>query len=241
MQTGGMIRSALPTSLLLSALLCPQARADERRVATGSFDRLRIAGTFEVVVTTGASPDARVIADPAGLADIDVRVEGGTLTVRRTGGGTWSPSAQADAAKPVRILLSTPALTAITVTGGSRVTVTQLKGTRVDLSVAGPGAIAASDIIADQLTAQLIGDGGIAIARGKTGNARLIANGAGTIDAAGVEANDLTVRLDGLGTIDARARYSAQVSSTGLGTVQIAGRPKCRVIAVAGAPVRCGD
>lgn len=234
-------RPALAALLFLSTAVPSPALADERRIATGSFDRLRIAGTFEVTVTTGASPDARVVADRSVLGDIDVRVEGGTLIVRNTAGGSWTQPAQRDAGKPVRILLSTPALTAITVTGGSRVTVTQLKGARVDLSVAGSGAIAAADVSADQLTAQLIGDGGIAIARGRTGNARLTANGAGTIDVAGVEANDLTARLDGLGTISARARYSAQVASGGLGTIRIAGRPKCRVIAAAGAPVTCGD
>lgn len=234
-----MTRVLAATLALLSTTMPVAARADERRVTTGSFDRLRIAGTFEVSVTTGASPGATVIADRAILADIDVHVDGATLTVRRTGGGGWTPPSAA--AGVVRIVITTPRLSAIALTGGSRVTVTQLTGARVDLSVAGPGAIAASGVVTDQLSAQLIGDGRIAIAAGRTGAARLIANGAGTIDAAGVEAGDLTAHLDGLGTIVGRARYTAQLASTGLGTIRIAGHPKCRVSAPAGAPVSCGD
>lgn len=221
-------------------LLVPvAASAEERRVNLGSFERLRVTGAFDVTVTTGGSPGATVIADRGVIGEIDLRSEGTTLTVRRAITGRWSEQTQGLAAAPVKILLTTPRLSGVTVIGGSRVAVTRLTGTRIDLAATGNGAIAAGAVDGDQFNAQLIGEGKISVA-GRVRGARLLANGAGTIDAAQLDVGDLNAHLDGLGTIAARARYTAQVSSTGLGTITVAGRPKCRVTAGAGAPVTCG-
>jgi len=120
------------------------------------------------------------------------------------------------------------------------VAVSRLTGTRLDLTASGSSAIAVADSAGDQLAVQLVGEGKVSVA-GRVATVRLLANGAGTIDAGELDAGDLFVRLDGLGTIRARARYTAQVASTGLGTVSVAGRPKCRVTAAGGAPVTCGS
>jgi len=230
-----MLRILAAVLLLIPAA----ASAEERRVGIGSFDKVRINGAFEVTITTGASAGATVIADRAAIADIDLHSEGSTLTVRRNTTGRWSEQVQIAGATPVRIVLTTPSLSAVSVIGGSRVAVSRLTGTRVDLAATGAGAITAAAVQTDQLNVQLIGEGKIAVA-GRVAAARLLVNGAGTIDAAGVDAGDLIVHLDGLGTVAGRARYTAQVSSTGLGSVSVAGRPKCRVTAGAGAPVTCG-
>lgn len=225
----------------LVLLLIPAiATADERRVNLGSFDKLRVNGAFDVTVTTGGSPGATVIADRGTIGDVDLHSEGTTLTIRRNATGRWSEQGQATASLPIRIVVTTPRLAGITVVGGSRVAVSRLTGTRIDLAATGNGAITAALAEGDQLNAQLIGEGRISVA-GRVGSARLLANGAGAIDAAELDAGDLKVNLDGLGSITARARYTAQVSSTGLGTISVAGRPKCRVIAGAGAPVTCGS
>lgn len=230
-----MIR-ILPALLLLIPAV---AHADERRVNLGSFEKIRVHGAFEVSVTTGGSPGATVIADRGVIGEIDLHGEGTTLTIRRGTMGRWSEQTQAVATAPVRIVLTTPRLSGVSVVGGSRVTVSRLNGSRVDLSATGNGAIGVGAVEGDQLNVQLIGEGRIAVA-GRVAGARLLANGSGTIDAARLDAGDVTAHLDGPGTIAARARYTAQVSSTGLGTVTVAGRPKCRVTASAGAPVTCG-
>jgi hypothetical protein len=228
-----MIRLAALLLLLPSA-----AMAEERRVALGSFERVRINGAFEVTITTG-SPGATVIGDRTVIGDIDLHTDGTTLTVRQSNGGRWGERRQGAATAPVRILLVTPRLSSIMMVGGSTISVARLVGTRVDLSAAGPGAIQVAAVQADQLTAQLAGDGKIGLA-GRATTARLTASGAGMIDAAGLEAGDLNVHLDGPGAVTARARYTALVASNGLGRVTVSGRPKCRVIAAAGAPVTCG-
>lgn len=230
-----MIRFLATALLLLSA----PALADERRVNLGSFSKLRVQGAFDLTVAVGGSPGAVVIGERAVIGDVDLHAEGETLTVRRPLSGRWTEQAQGSATTPIRIVLTTPSLVSASVIGGSRVTLSRLAGTRVDLSLAGPGAITASGVQADQLTVQLIGEGKAQVA-GRAAKARLMANGSGSIDAAALDAGDLVAHLDGLGAIDARARYTAQVSSTGIGAIRVAGRPKCQVRAQSGGPITCG-
>ncbi len=228
-------------ALTLTLILLPTAAAAaERRVALGSFERLRINGAFEVTVTTGGSPGAIVSGDTGTIGDVDLHAEGSTLAIRGASSGRWGEQPAAARTGPVRIVLTTPRLSSVTVVGGSRVAVSRLTGTRMDVTASGAGGVAVAAVDGDQLGVQLIGEGKVSVA-GRVAAARLLANGAGTIDAAGLDAGDLTAHLEGLGSIAARARYTAQVSSNGLGTVTVAGRPKCRVTAAAGAPVTCGS
>lgn len=226
--------------LAIALMLLPAtASAAERRVALGSFERLRINGAFDVTVTTGGSPGAIVSGDAGAIGDVDLHAEGTTLAIRGATSGRWGEQPAGARTGPVKIVLTTPRLSSVTVTGGSRVAVSRLSGARMDVTSAGSGGIAVAAVDGDQLGVQLIGEGKVSVA-GRVAGARLLANGAGAIDAAKLDAGDLTAHLEGLGTIAARARYTAQVSSNGLGTVTVAGRPKCRVTAAAGAPVTCG-
>ena len=60
------------------------------------------------------------------------------------------------------------------------------------------------------------------------------------IDASGLDVKDLTVHLDDVGDTKASARYTAQVTNSGLGTVTIMGDAKCRLDAADRGPVTCG-
>ena len=88
----------------------------------------------------------------------------------------------------------------------------------------GAGTVAVADAQGAVANATVIGSGGIALG-GRVGEARLMTNGSGTIDAAALDAGDLVVRLDGPGTTNARARYTARVTDTGLGRITVPGEP----------------
>lgn len=227
--------------LMLALLLVPGAAlADERKVGIGSFSRLRVEGPFEVRVTTGTSPGAMVSGDRAVAETVQLQANGDTLVVRRDSSNQWSEQGAAIATQPVVVTLTTPALTSASVTGSSRLQITRMAGPRLMLAVSGPGGIVVDAVQGDQLVVQLIGAGSVTVASGKVASGRLTANGGGAIDAGAVDAGDVLAVLDGLGAISAQARYTAQVSNSGLGTVTIAGRAKCAVRAAAGGPVKCG-
>ncbi len=208
-----------------------------RNYAITSFERVRVAGAYDVRLITGKAPAAAVDADAATLDTLVISVEGTTLTLHRA-----IPDAGETprAAKTVPVVvLATPLLRSATVTGGGKLSITGMKTQRADLAVNGAGALAVQGINADQLNATVIGAGGIRLA-GRALRAQLLTNGAGTIEASVLDVNDLTVRLDGPGATRAAARYTATITNTGLGQVDVSGNPHCTVKAQVGGPVNCG-
>lgn len=232
---GARAARLLPLALLLGP---GPAAAPERDRSIGSFDRLRVAGPFEVRVETGRPPAARIEADDALIDRIEVAVEGDTLVVRMGHEG-WGETPAGRAGKPPVVSLSTPALRSIAVSAGARVVAGRVAGERVNLAVNGAGAIAVASARADELDATVVGAGALSVA-GTALRARLLTNGPGAIDAGDLAASDLVVRLDGPGETRARARYTARVTDTGVGRVTVLGEATCVVTAIAGGPVACG-
>lgn len=233
-----MIRHrALLVPLLLLATAVP-ANAADRVWNIGSFDRIRVDGPFEVRIATGASPRATASAPESALLErLRLTNEGGTLSLRLDR-GTGDRAGRGAAAVPV-FTLSTTQLRSVALLSGAKVSVTRVKGERVDLSVTGTGTLAVDEVAADQIVASVIGSGAIRLA-GRAGKARLLTNGPGSIDAADMSAGDLFVSMDGAGETRAAARYSAEITSSGMGRVDVSGNPKCVVRAAAGGPVTCG-
>lgn len=224
--------------LLLAVLPFP-ATAATRTFSVGSFERVRIEGTFKVSIATGASPSAQV-EGPQDIVDrVEIRGSGGTITVR-LGGSGWGERPASIPDTPVVVRLATPALAGITVIAGAEVNTGPLRGDRIDLATTGPGTIRATAVAGARVSVTVIGNGTIAVASGSAADVRLSVNGPGTIAAPTLIADALVTRVEGSGTIDSSARYTAQVTTTGLGAVTVHGRPKCTVRAVAGGPVACG-
>jgi|GEM_PF-1142432 len=234
----GMIRRAAPLALLVSLIVAgASASAAERSVHIGSFNRIRVQGPFDVRVVAGP-PGAVLAGDQAVIENIDLHVDGTTLTIRN-GIGRWGERPRASTAQPVVVTLSTRNLVSAAMIGAGRLAIPRMKGDRIDLTVTGAGTISARGIDTDQANATIIGGGGIVMA-GRAGATRLLANGPASIDAQALAAGDAVIRLDGPGEIKAAARFSATVDNVGLGQVTITGQPKCVVRANAGGPVVCG-
>ncbi|MDB5697126.1 MAG: hypothetical protein JWN21_2669 [Sphingomonas bacterium] len=232
-----MPRRLLPFALLAVAAAAPAA---QRKVQITSFERMRVEGPFQVAVITGRSPTATISGDPRRLERVDVRVDGRTLVIRTPAGlAREERGAESGPSAPIQIMLGTPTLTSATAIGGGALTIAGGRVPRLDLSVAGAGSIAFASAEVEQVNATVIGNGQITLA-GRAARARLLINGAGRIDADGLEAGELIVRMDGPGEATARARFIADVTNTGLGRVTVAGAPKCTVKNVAGGPVECG-
>lgn len=231
-----MIR-LLPALALL--LVSSPASAAERTYAIGSFDRIRVQGPFEVRLATGKSPGARAEGVSRATEGLDIRVEGTTLIIR-AGMNGWGEQAVAGAQGAPVIRVSTPSIRGATVIGGGRLAIEgAVKGQRIDLSLTGSGSLNVGELNADQLNATLLGSGGMTLG-GHAARARLLSSGSGGIDAAPLSADDLTIRLDGTGEMRATARFTANVTTTGIGAVTVYGDPACTVKAMAGGPVSCG-
>lgn len=236
-----MIRCLSASTPLLGALLLAAmpASAAERSYTVGSFDRIRVEGPFDVQLATESSPGARAEGDPRATDGIDIRLEGTTLIIR-AGVNGWGEQELAGSKTAPLIRVSTPMIRSATIIGGGRLVVAgPVRGQRVDLALTGSGSLAVPGLDADILNATLLGSGSISLG-GRGAKVRLIASGSGTIDAVPLSAADLTIRSDGTGEMRATARFTASVTTTGIGAATVFGSPACTVKAVAGGPISCG-
>lgn len=240
-----MLVSMLRRSLALITLafapvaFAAPAHAADRSYVVTNFDRIRVDGPFEVRVEVGSGgAAASASGDDRILDDLDISVEGSTLTVRKGSGG-WGERGKASGAPPI-VTLRTPAVRGATVVGGARLTLTgRVRTTRLDVQVTGAGTVDVAGVDADDVVVTVIGNGNVALA-GRTARARYSTNGGGSIAAAALDAGDVLVVLEGAGETRASARYVADITNKGLGLVAIAGNPKCTIRGQSTGPVQCG-
>jgi hypothetical protein len=235
-----MLAAMLRRSLVLAliALAAPAHAADRSYVVT-NFDRIRVDGPFAVKVEIGTGgAAASATGDDRALGNLDISVNGATLTVRKGSQG-WDEQGRTSGPPPV-ITLRTPAVRGAIVVGGAHLALAgTLRAARLDLQVTGAGAIDASGIDADDVMVTVIGNGNVALA-GRTARARLSTNGGGSIAATALDAGEIVVTLEGAGETRASARYFADLTNKGLGLIAVTGKPKCTIRGQSVGPIECG-
>jgi hypothetical protein len=220
-----------------SAAFVTPAFGAERRYSVTDFDRVQIDGPYEVSLTTGQPSSVVANGGREQIERLSIEVRGGVLRIRpnRT---SWSGGQTGG--EPVTIEISTRDLKSATLLGSGRLMIDQLKGLRVDISLAGSGHISAANVETDNLVADIIGSGRISLA-GKTKALRANIQGAGDLDAAGLTAGEAQLISETAGTVVLHALRSAQVRASGLGDVTVTGKPACIVNGASANRVRCGE
>jgi hypothetical protein len=235
-----MLASMLRRSIIpaLIAFAVPAHAADRSYVVT-NFDRIRVDGPFSVQVDVGTGgAAASASGDERALGDLDISVEGTTLTVRKGSQG-WGERGETVGPAPV-VTLRTPAVRGATVVGGAKLALSgRLRTNRFDVQVTGAGTIDASGVDADDVVVTVIGNGNVTLA-GRAARARFSTNGGGTIAATALDAGDVLALMDGAGETRASARYTADLTNRGLGLIAIKGSPKCTVRGQSTGPIQCG-
>ncbi len=216
----------------LLALLLTQSPPERQWMLTG-FDRVRIDGPYAVTITTGGGPSARASGDPRTLEQVQLRVEGNTLIVQPLRNDRGEPGS----APAPRLTVTTTRIDSISLRGGGSVRLDRSRGGRVDLALTGDGTIEVGEIDTDQLNVTLIG-AGRAVLGGRAGRARIMVNGAASVAADTLSVGDLLVQTSGTGDGRYSARYTADISASGSGSVTVGGTPRCRTRGTA--TIRCG-
>lgn len=198
---------------------------EERRILLTGFDRIRVDGPFEVRVIPGP-PSATVTGDRRAVERISLRNQGNVLVV---GVSTQSWEGWRGKEGAASVTVTVPRLRAANINGGGKLHIATIAGQRVDLGINGAGSLTVASVTADQLVATLTGTGIIKLDAGTVRTARFMSYGAGSIDAAGVAVNDLTVHSQSAGDSRFTARFTANVSALGTGAVRVEGNATCRL------------
>ena len=221
----------------LAALLsfAAPAGAAERNYSVTSFDRIRIDGPYQVSLKTNVSPFARASGSQGALDGVSVKVEGRTLIIRATPGGSWGGYPGADRG-PATITVGTHELKTVWVNGAGALAVDKVKGLSFDASIQGAGMMRIDAADVDLMKIGMSGAGSTRLA-GRAAKLTANASGTSTLDAEGLAVKDAVIGAEGPVQVRAQVRGTVKVNALGLASVALAGGAACEVKAQGSASV----
>lgn len=210
--------------------------AVDRSYQVAAFDRIEVAGPYEVTVKSGGQPGVTAHGGEAILAETEIVVENGVLKIKpkKRNGFRWSFN---DSNK-VRIDVSAAALRGAAIAGSGGIIVDRVAGGDFKGEIAGSGDLTVNAIDAASVSLAVAGSGEVR-ASGKTQAVDISIAGSGDVDVSGLESATADVSIAGSGNVRARATSTADVSIMGSGDVELTGGAKCNVSKHGSGDVRC--
>lgn len=228
-------------ALALALLLPGAAQAADKRFTLSTFDKVRIEGDVAVEIHSGASPFAVASGDPRALEALSLRVQGGTLYIRRARTNApverrYRPDAP-DALPLVR--LDARSVQSLTVLGHGSARIDRLSGARPSATMDGNGSVEIGAVDAAALALNVNGSGSLKVG-GKAGSARAVMLGDGLIEGTALALGALD--LIGEGPVRARLNVTgpARIAVKGGADIAIAGTPNCTVRQTGTNVIACG-
>jgi hypothetical protein len=228
----------------LAAAGCGQSRAEDggpmtkRNFQVGSFERIEVAGPFDVQVRTGAAPSVSA-SGPSRLLDrLVVEVKGDRLVIHtkeRHGFFSWGSHSNGSATLQVTV----PALSGADIAGSGGISVDKVKGDSFNGAVAGSGDLTIESLEVQSLKLAIGGSGDIRAHSGQAAQASYDIAGSGGIDARGIRAAVAKASIAGSGSIAGQATATADVNIMGSGDVTLTGGAKCNVSKMGSGDVNC--
>ena len=222
---------------------CTSARGEDggpavqRNYDIGAFERIEVAGNYEVDVRTGSEPGVRASGPEKSIERMVVEVDGDTLTIhpKKRGGLNigWSSG------EPVRLIVTVPRLTGAEIAGSGAIKVDRVAGDSFEGGVAGSGDLQLGQVEVGQLKMGIAGSGEINAGTGRARSVQYDIAGSGDIDAAGLAAEQAKVSIAGSGNVQANATKTAFVDIAGSGDVRMSGGAQCTVNKAGSGDVHC--
>ncbi len=209
--------------------------AVDRTYQVGAFDRIEVAGPYEVTVTSGGQPGVTARGGEAILAETEIVVENGVLRIKPKERKSFRWSFTNDNA--VKVAVSAAALRGAAIAGSGGIRVDRVGGD-FEGEIAGSGDLQLDNVDAAAVDLTVAGSGNVR-ATGKTQKLEVSIAGSGDVDVSGLESAVAAVSIAGSGNVRARATATADVSIMGSGDVEMTGGAKCSVSKHGSGDVRC--
>lgn len=199
-----MRRSVLVFALSLAATL---AHGAEQTRTAAPFSAISVEGAISVSVQAGAVQSLRVRGDEQFVNKLISEVVNGELRLHMPEKTTNSSTTDR------RVIITLPALRAITVEGAGEIKLDNIRGERLDVRYKGAGRM------------QL---------QGTVNTLHLSAAGVGEVDAKALIAQRAEVQFFGIGEVQVYAKQQLDAQVRGMGTLRYFGRPRTVNKSVAG-------
>jgi len=231
----------IAAAALVAAGGCSQGHAEsgpsvQRQYQVGGFDRIAVAGPYDVKIVTGRSPAVSARGPQALIDRLVVEVRNGELMIhpRKERSFNWS-SNQGSAVVEV----SAQMIRGLALAGAGDVAIDRVAGDRFESSIAGAGDLTIGSVAVQSLDVTIGGAGDVTAKSGQARTASYSIAGSGEIDAAGVKATAAKISIAGSGNIRGHVSGAADVSIVGSGDVALSGGAKCSVSKMGSGDVRC--
>jgi hypothetical protein len=221
---------------------CGESRAEnggptvQRSYQVGAFQRIEVAGPFDVQVRTGAGPSVSASGPERVIERLVVEVRGDKLVIhpREKGWfGGWGKHGNAT------IQVTAPALRGAAIAGSGEMVIDQVKGPDFSGSVAGSGDLRVEAVDVQNLKLSIAGSGDLNARSGQAKAVDLSIAGSGDIDAGGVRSETASASIAGSGSIRGQATGTADVSIMGSGDVTLTGGAKCSISKAGSGSANC--
>jgi hypothetical protein len=205
-----------------------------RAYQVDNFDRVRLAGAHNVVVTVGGPAAVRAEGDPRTLDRLDIRVENGSLEI----GSRERWSFGRHEGKPVTVFVTVPSLRGASIDGSGDLRVDRVEGADFSGSIGGSGNLDIGAMKVARANFAIAGSGGIR-ATGTAEETEISVAGSGDVAVDALETKRGKVSVMGSGDVRLRASEAADVSVMGSGDVTVSGTARCSVSKMGSGDVRC--
>ena len=235
--------ASIAVAALLASACHVSADAEERdpgpqvsrNYQVGAFDKIAVAGPYEVNVVSGGRGAVSAKGGANLLDETEVVVEGGTLKIQpKKHHGihfNWHSG------KAI-FTVNAAALHGASIAGSGGINVDKVAGD-FDGDVAGSGDLKVGSIAGGKVKLSIAGSGDVDAA-GKADSVDLSIAGSGDISAGGLASRTADISIAGSGNVAAHASEAADVSIMGSGDVEVTGGAKCKVSKAGSGTVRCG-
>jgi hypothetical protein len=232
-------------AMAMAAAGCGKSQAEDggptvqRSYQVGAFDKIEVAGPYDVTVRTGSAPSVSASGPQKAIDQMVVEVRGDKLVIhpqeRHGGIFSWGSHSYGNTSLQVTV----PALSAAVIAGSGGISVDKIKGDRFDGAVAGSGDLNLDSLEVQSLKLSIGGSGDVRARSGQARNADYNIAGSGDIDARGIRSETADVSIAGSGSIRAEATSVANAKIMGSGDITLTGGAKCTVSKMGSGDVNC--
>lgn len=209
-----------------------------RTYQVGAFEKLEVAGPYEVEVRTGPAASVSAQGSEKLLDRTKVEVRDGRLVIHPEQSRSWFHVGWSTRGK-ARFVVTVPQLAGATIAGSGDIKVDRVQGTDFEGVVAGSGALHIGAIDVQALKLSIAGSGSAKAGAGKAQSADYDIAGSGDVDAGAIQVQQAKVSIAGSGSVRTHATGTADVSIMGSGDVDVAGGAKCSISKAGSGNVRC--
>lgn len=205
-----------------------------RNYQVAAFDRIRVAGPYDVTVTSGGQAGVSARGGDAVLAETEIVVRNGVLVIgpKKDREYRWNRDGK------VVVTVSGAALRGAEIAGSGGVTIDRVSNAAFKGEVAGSGNLRLDRVEGGSVEIAVAGSGEV-FAAGRANAVDVSIAGSGDVDLSGLEVAAAEIAIAGSGNVRARATRTAQVSIMGSGDVAVTGGAKCDVSKAGSGNVDC--